>query len=139
VTSEAPVTDPRLAAYRLWARRSGVGLYALAALWGSIQLVFANNGRAYFLTGLMFATLATSWAVFDSKSRGTTILPILQMLYFVMWPIGATVYLVTRSGWRGLLIAGLHGIGLTLAVGVTFYVTFYSLHFVGLLGPQYYP
>jgi len=87
----------------------------------------------------MFATLATSWAVFDSKSRGTTILPILQMLYFVMWPIGATVYLVTRSGWRGLLIAGLHGIGLTLAVGVTFYVTFYSLHFVGLLGPQYYP
>ena len=139
MTSVAAESDGRLEAYRLWSRRCGLGVYLLAALWGIIQVVFVNSGRAYLLVGLVCALLATSWAVFDSKSRGKTILPILQMLYFMMWPIGATVYLVSRNGWRGLLLAALHAIGLTLTSGLTFYVTLYSLHYAGVLDPQFYP
>ncbi len=139
MTREATVSDPRLAMYRLWSRRCAVGLYVVAALWGTLQLVCANTPGVYLLTALTFALLATFWAVFDSKSRGKAILPVLQMLYFFMWPIGATVYLVARNGWRGLLIAMLHGVGLTLLMCFTFYVTFYSLHYAGVLDPRYYP
>ena len=46
------------------------------------------------------------------------------MLYFLLWSLGATVYLIYRSGWRGLLTAGLHGIGMTLLMAATFYATF---------------
>jgi hypothetical protein len=136
---ETTVSDPQLAMYRLWSRRCAVGLYVVAALWGTLQLLCVNTPGVYLLTGLTFALLATSWAVFDAKSRGKAILPVLQMLYFFMWPIGATVYLVARNGWRGLLIAILHGMGLTLMVCFTFYVTFYSLHYAGALDPRYYP
>jgi len=139
VTSEAAGSDRKLEAYRVWSRRCGVTLYVLAALWGIVQIVFVKNGGVYLLAGLMCALLATSWAVYDAKSREKTILPILQMLYFMMWPIGATVYLVSRNGWRGVLIAALHAIGLTLTVGLTFYATLYSLHYAGLLDPQFYP
>ena len=139
MTSEAAGNDGRREAYRLWSRRCGFSLYVLAALWGIVQIVFVNDGRVYLLVGLICALLATSWAVFDLKSREKAILPILQMLYFLMWPIGATIYLVSRNGWRGVLIAALHAVGLTLTVGLTFYATLYSLHYAGLLDPQFYP
>ncbi len=129
MTNEETGDDPRLATFRLWSRYCAVGLYVLAALWGSLQLVFPNNTGVYLLTAIMLALLATHWAVYDSKSRGRTILPVLQMLYFLMWPIGATIYLFTRYGWRGIVIAALHAIGLTLCVGVTFYGTFYLLQY----------
>ncbi len=72
-------------------------------------------------------------------SRGINFLPILQILYFLLWPIGATVYLIYRSGWRGLLSAGLHGFGMRFLMTVTFYATFFGLHFAGLLDARYYP
>ena len=60
------------------------------------------------------------------------------MLYFLFWPLGATVYLIYRSGWRGLLTAGLHGFGMTLLMAATFYATFLALHFARLLDARYY-
>ncbi|TVS09918.1 MAG: hypothetical protein EA424_26200 [Planctomycetaceae bacterium] len=68
-----------------------------------------------------------------------TFLPILQKLYFIFWPIGAVVYSVYRSGGRGLLRAGAHGLGMILLMTATFYATFYGLHFAGLLDARYYP
>ena len=43
------------------------------------------------------------------------------------------------SGWRGMLTAGLHGIGMMFLMAVTFYATLYCLHFAGLLDARYYP
>jgi hypothetical protein len=60
------------------------------------------------------------------------------MLYFFLWPIGALTYLIYRSGIRGLFTATIHGIGLVAALALTFYVTFYGLHFAGMLDPRYY-
>ena len=76
--------------------------------------------------------------MFDARSHGIQILPVLQLLYFVFWLVGAVVYLLYRSGLRGLLTALFHGIGMTLTLAAAFYLTFYGLHFVGLLDPRYY-
>lgn len=132
-------TDQQLANYRRLSINWAVSMYAIAAFWGTAQLLFPHNSAVYLLAVLAFAYAATSWAAFDSRSRGKTILPVLQLLYFLMWPIGATIYLVARNGWRGILIAVVHGTALTLTLGLTFYITFYSLHYLGLLGPEYYP
>jgi len=122
-----------------WSRYCVVGLYAMSALWGGLQIAFPDSTRLYFLSALCFALFATFWARYDSKSRGITFLPILQMVYFLLWPIGAVVYLIYRSGGRGLLTAGMYGIGMVALMAATFYATFFGLHFTGLLDHRYYP
>ena len=122
-----------------WSKNCAVGLYVMSAIWGGLQIPFPEHAGLYLLSALCFALLATLWARFDSKSRGISFLPILQMLYFLLWPIGAIVYLIYRSGWRGLLTTGLHGIGMMFLMTVTFYATFFGLHYAGLLDARYYP
>lgn len=130
--TELPATFAR------WSRYCVVGLYAMSAIWGGLQIALPDSTRLYFLSALGFALFATFWARFDSKSRGITILPILQMLYFFFWPIGAVIYSVYRSGGRGLLRAGVHALGMILLMTATFYATLYGLHFAGLLDARYY-
>lgn len=121
-----------------WSRRCAVGLYALSTLWGGLQVAFPDSAGLYLLCALCFALFATLWARYDSQYRGITFLPVLQMLYFLLWPVGAVVYSVYRSGVRGLLTAGMHGIGMMLSMAATFYATLYGLHFAGLLDERYY-
>ncbi len=120
------------------ARRCAIGLYVTSAIWGSLQIVLPENGMFYFATSVLLALLASGWAMFDARSRGIQILPVLQLLYFVIWPVGAVIYLIYRSGVRGLWTALIHGIGMQMALAAAFYLTFYGLHFVGLLDPRYY-
>lgn len=122
-----------------WSKNCAIGLYVMSAIWGGLQIPFPDHSGLYVFSALCFALLATCWARYDSKARGISFLPVLQMLYFLLWPIGGTVYLIYRSGWRGLLTAGLHGIGMMLLMAVTFYATLFSLHFAGLLNARYYP
>lgn len=109
------------------------------ALWGVLQLIVRENGALYLAFVLLAAGFATGWAIFDAKKRGVQILPVVQMLYFLVWPLGAVIYLLYRSGMRGLLTALLHAIGLTMTLFVAFHVTFFSLHAAGLLDARYYP
>ncbi len=137
--AEVQNTDEyRNATYGKVSRRCVFGLYAMSAIWGAIQIAFPENGILYLASALLFATLASGWAIFDAKMRGIKILPVLQMLYFFLWPIGAVIYLLYRSGMRGLLTAVVHGIGLTTTLAVAFYATFYGLHFAGMLDARYY-
>ncbi len=137
--SDQPTTNlERKPEYAKASRRCAVGLYAMSALWGALQIAFPENGLLYFVSALLFALLATGWAIWDAKSRSIRVMPILQMLYFFLWPIGAVTYLIYRSGMRGLLTAVLHGIGLFATLTLTFYATFYGLHFAGMLDPRYY-
>ena len=122
-----------------WSRYCAIGLYVMSALWGGLQIAFPDSTGLYLLSALGFALFATFWARYDSKSRGISVLPVLQMLYLLLWPIGAVVSLIYRSGGRGLLTAGMHGIGMMLLMAATFYATFYGLHINGLLDERYYP
>ena len=124
--------------YSLWSRNCVFILYGLSALWGAIQIAFPDSAGLYLLFALMFALAATFWARFDSLARSKPIVPILQMLYFLVWPIGAMVYLISRSGWRGLGIGLMHGVGLFVTLAFSFFLTFYGLHFAGLLDQRYY-
>ena len=110
----------------------------MSALWGGLQIASPDNGRLFLIAAFAFALLATLWARYDAKSRSLALLPVLQMLYFFAWPVGAVLYLVYRSGSRGLLTACIHGIGMMLLMALTFYATLYGLHFAGLLDSQFY-
>lgn len=78
--------------YSLWSRNCVFTLYGLSALWGAIQIAFPDSTGVYLLFALVFALAATFWARFDSLARSKPIAPILQTLYFLVWPIGAMVY-----------------------------------------------
>ena len=125
--------------YSRWSKNCAIGLYIMSAIWGGLQIPFPEHAGLYLFSAICFALLATFWARYDSKARGISFLPILQMLYFLLWPIGATVYLLYRSGGHGLLTAGLHGFGMMFLMALTFYATFFGLHFAGLLDARYYP
>jgi len=131
--------EDRKATYAKMSRQCVIGLYAMSAIWGALQIAFPENGVLYLVSALLFASLASGWAIFDGKMRGIRILPVLQMLHFFFWPIGAVIYLLYRSGMRGLLTAVVHGICLTTTLAVAFYSTFYGLHFAGMLDARYYP
>ncbi len=133
------IAPPTILQFSRLSRNCAIGLYMMSAIWGGLQVPFPDHAGLYLFSALCFALLATFWARFDLKARGISFLLILQMLYFLLWPIGATMYLVYRSGWRGLLTAGLHGIGMMILMTVTFYATFFGLHLVGLLDTRYYP
>jgi hypothetical protein len=124
--------------YAQRARNCVISLYVLSLLWGALQIAIPDSPRVYLLFVVLFAVNATFWARFDALARSKPILPILQMLYFFLWPIGATVYLVARSGWRGLGIGLMHAIGLLVTMGLSFYATLYGLHFTGLLDQRFY-
>lgn len=138
MTEDSPKIVATPPPYSLWSWNCVLTLYGLSALWGAIQIAFPDSAGLYLLFALMFALSATFWARFDSLARSKPIVPILQMLYFLVWPIGAMVYLISRSGWRGLGIGMMHGVGLFVTLALSFYLTFYCLHFAGLLDPRFY-
>lgn len=128
----------RASQYRRWSRMCGVGVYVVVALFGAGAIWFHGNGTVYYATAIVVAALATQWAAFDAKSRGRPLLHIVQMLFFFLWPVAATIYLIFHHGWRGILLALLHGLGLVISCNVVFFAVFYSCHYFGLLGPQFY-
>ena len=113
-------------------------MYVLAVLWGTLQVVFPDNGGVYLLFTLMFATCATLWARLDALARSKPILPVVQMLYFFLWPLASMIYLMARSGLRGFGIWLLHAFGLGVTLVVVFNLTLFALHFGGLLDPRFY-
>lgn len=124
--------------YSYWSRNCLISLYCLAVLWGALQIVFPDNGGISLLFTLMFASCATLWARFDALARSKPILPVLQMLYFFFWPLGSMIYLMARSGLRGLGIWLLHAVGFCATLVVVFNLTLFVLHFGGLLDPRFY-
>lgn len=138
MTEDVSKNVATLLSYSLWSRNCVIALYGLSALWGAIQIAIPDSGGLYLLFALMFALAATSWARFDALARSKPIVPILQMIYFLVWPIGAMVYLISRSGWLGLGIGMLHGVGLFVILAFTFYLTLFGLHFTGLLDQRFY-
>lgn len=115
-----------------------VALYIMFALWGVIQLTMPENSVLYFATAFLSSLFATGWTIYDAKQHRIRIVPVLQMLHFFLWPIGAPIYLLYRSGMQGIFVAVVHGIGLMATLAAAFYLTFYILHFAGLLDARFY-
>lgn len=126
------------ATYIRMSRGCVIGLYAMSAIWGALQIAFPGNGILYLSSALLFATFASGWAMLDARVRGIRIPHVLQMFYFFVWPIGAVIYLLYRSGMRGLFTAMVHGIGLTTTLALAFYSTLFGLHHAGMLDPVFY-
>lgn len=91
-----------------------VALYGLALFGGFIDAV-STNGLVMFLFSLLFATLAASWCAMDARIRGNPMLPVVQMIVLLTWPIAVPVYLIQSRGARGLLYLFIHGLGLYVA------------------------
>jgi len=114
--------------YSKWARYCGLGLYVNFAVVGCLDNFNLENGVLGLVELLLTPALACGWAVTDAKARGLTFLHIARLLFFLVWPVGAVIYLCYRSGWRGLLTAVLHAVGLTVVCGAAFFTTWYVLH-----------
>jgi len=135
--NNVPVVSSALP-YSYWSRNCWISLYCLAVLWGALQVVFPDNGGVYLLFTLMFATCATLWARFDALARSKPMLPVVQMLYFFLWPLGSMIYLMARSGLRGLGLWLLNAVGIGATMVVVFNLTLFALHFAGWLDPRFY-
>lgn len=138
VMSEIAATGSQLEnSYEKLSRKCVIGLYATAAMWGSLQLIVPDSSLLYFAAALLLAVCATGWAITDAKARGLEIVPVLKMLYFIAWPIGAVIYLIYRSKTKGLVISLIHAAGLYATLAAAFYITFYGMHFAGVLDPRF--
>jgi hypothetical protein len=111
-------------------------LYFLAALWGVVQIVSANNGAVYLIFVLLFATSATYAAIEDGRLRQVQWLRIVQFLFLITWPFASLIYLMATRGWRGLGWWCLHAVGLIVATCLTYYPTFVILYAMGMLDPH---
>ena len=115
-----------------------IGVYALAACWGVLQIAFPHIPALRMVMGISIASFVTLWAVSDARSKNRRIAHGLRIVYFLLWPIVVPLHLVVFSGWRGILVAVFHAVCLTLTVYTFMYATLYALHFTGLLDEAFY-
>jgi hypothetical protein len=124
--------------FRVRAKMCVVGLYVLAIVAGVLQIYFWREPRVPVVLSIIFATLATSWVSNDMRAREKTFLRVLQILFFFVWPLGAVVYLTTKTGVSGFLIAIANGIALYLLYAFSYNLTIYVLHSCGILDQAFY-
>jgi len=90
----------------------GLSLYALAALWGMVQVPYPIGGVPYLLFVLALASTMTYWCIVDGRVAGRPILYSFYWLIFFLWPLAVPIYLVWARRLRGLGFALLHAVGL---------------------------
>lgn len=133
VTESAPpldaTTDPRI----LTRRRCVFLLYGLAAFWGIAQIASPNNVFLYYLSALLFAGTATTWASIDFRIRGRRFPGIVPLIYFITWPAATLVYLCCTRGFRGLGYWLLHAFGLFAFLMLTFAASAFLFDWLGLI------
>ena len=108
---------------RLWLV---VLLYAGMAFAGAEQIV--GPGRLQILVGVFLASVASSWAVADARSRGHAMVHSVQYLILGSWPIAVPLYLMwSRGVLRGIGWTMLHALGLTIASWIGVFFTYFLL------------
>lgn len=108
-----------------------LSLYVLIAFAAAFSVFYYENATAYYACSIVFAILATSWAVNDSRLRGGTFYPVLRMLHLLFCPISLVIYLVCTRGFRGLGMAAMHFVAMIAVANVAFYGVFYAIYFTG--------
>lgn len=105
-------------------------IYAGMAMSGAMQLLTPHIGLQLLLRALL-ASAAALWVRFDAHQRERPMLPIVQFVVFLTWPLAVPIYLIATRGWRGLGWSALHSVGLTMTLGVFFYTTLAVLYASG--------
>lgn len=106
-------------------------LYALIAFAAAFSVFYYDSVTAYYACSILFAILATTWAINDSRLRDRTFHPVLRMLHLLFCPISLVIYLVCTRGFRGLGMAALHSVAMIAVANVAFYGVFYAIYFTG--------
>ncbi|SMP78266.1 hypothetical protein SAMN06265222_12521 [Neorhodopirellula lusitana] len=118
-----------------------LSLYALLAFAAAFSVFHYDNVTAYYVSSIVFAILATSWAINDSRLRERTFHPVLRMLHLLFCPISLVIYLICTRGFRGLGLAALHSVAMIAVANAAFYFVFYAIYFTGywdLFDPIYF-
>ncbi|ELP34201.1 hypothetical protein [Rhodopirellula baltica] len=118
-----------------------VSLYVLIGFASAFNVFHYDNATAYYACSIVFALLATMWAINDARSLARTFYPVLRMLHLLFCPISLAIYLVCTRGFRGLGMVALHIIAMMVVANVAFYTVFYVLYFTGywhLFDPIYF-
>ena len=108
-------------------------LYGLAAFWGFIQVALPNSGATSILFAIAFASVVTSWAVFDSRVHAIFIPSVAWLLYYCTWPAASLLYLIWTRGISGFGYWVVNAIGLVVTVLLLFYLTFYLLYSLNMI------
>lgn len=108
-----------------------LSLYALLAFAAAFSVFHYDNATAYYTCSIVFAILATTWAINDSRLRDLTFHPVLRMLHLLFCPISLVIYLICTRGIRGLGMAALHSVAMIVVANVAFYSVFYAIYFTG--------
>jgi hypothetical protein len=90
----------------------GLSLYALALVWGLINVRYPITGVPYLLFAVAVASTITYWCIVDGHAAGHPILHSFYWLIFFLWPLAVPIYLLWARRLRGLGFALLHAIGL---------------------------
>ncbi len=107
-------------------RMAAVLLYVLAVAFGVGQALQWDSRVVSLLLPFAVASAVTLWCVVDSHIRARPILTSLQFLVFITWPVAVPIYLIWSRRLRGIVLAVVHGVGLTFVlaapVGLTTYL-----------------
>jgi hypothetical protein len=77
----------------------------------------------HLLLWVLPAWSATYWCVLDARKLGRPIVQSLHWIIFLTWPVAVPTYLVFSRRLRGLGIALVHGICLSIACGLAAQLT----------------
>jgi hypothetical protein len=116
-------------------RRFVLALYGLSVFWGIAYQFAADDARLEILGSMMFAMLATLWFVVDRTILGRPRILVLEMLFFITWPLAAFIHLVTTRGLRGFGYWLLHSIGLSLTMIIAAVITVVVMLLFGIIDP----
>ena len=109
-------------------RDVGVSLYLAVTAWGAVSAVWPDNALVYMLFWAVVSCTITTWCVVDSRILGCPILHSFHWLIFFTYPIAVPIYLVWSRRLRGLGIAVLHAVGLTVCSAAAFNAAGYALY-----------
>src|SRR5262245_41620860 len=94
-----------------------IAIYGLVAL-GSVVNTVSVRGLPSYTCSVLIAAMMASWCVSDSYFRAAPLLPVVQLIIFLTWPIGVPIYLIATRKWRGLFYTIAHIVGLLLVTVV---------------------
>ena len=89
-------------------------VYLLAVTMGAGQVTRPESGVLRLTLWAMFASAATYWCVVDARMIGRPIVQSLHWIMFYSWPVAVPIYLIYSRKLRGLGIAIVHVIGLSI-------------------------
>ena len=105
-----------------------ITLYLAALVSGVVQVTDPYFGGLHFLLLFVMAGAAAWWVISDARVNGSAMVPMLQHLVVLFWPIAVPLYLIATCGVRGLGLSVAHFVGLISTQYIGFYLAFFLVY-----------